>query len=71
MSGPLRVLMVLDSYFPDSQGGAEQMVHGWSRELSARGHEVCVLAGRTGAPPGPDDERDGYRVWAFGQPKSA
>ncbi len=42
------------------------MVHGWSRELAARGHEVCVLAGRTGAPPGPDEMRDGYRVRRWG-----
>ncbi len=41
------------------------MVHGWSRELAARGHEVRILAGRTGAPPRelpPDEVRDGYRV---------
>ncbi len=63
MSRPLRVLMVLDGYFPDLQGGAERIVDGWSRELIARGHEVCVLAGRIGEPAGsPEEERGGYRV---------
>jgi glycosyltransferase involved in cell wall biosynthesis len=54
--------MVMDSYPPDSVGGAERIVHGWSRELAARGHEVWVLAGRIGLPAGPDGERAGYRV---------
>ncbi len=62
MSGPLCVLMVLDGYPPEAHGGAERLVHGWSRELAARGHEVWVLAGRIGAPAGPDEERAGYRV---------
>ncbi|MEE9274300.1 MAG: glycosyltransferase family 4 protein [bacterium] len=62
MSGPLRALMVVDSYPPDSLGGAERVVHGWSRELAARGCEVWVLAGRIGLPPGPDEERAGYRI---------
>lgn len=37
-------------------------MHGWSRELAARGNEVWVLAGRVGAAAGPDEERAGYRV---------
>ncbi len=38
------------------------MVHGWSRELVARGHEVKILAGRVGVQAPPDEERNGYRV---------
>ena len=62
MSGPLRILMVLDSFFPDSQGGAERMVDGWCREFAARGHDVRVLAGRIGMPAGQEEEMGGYRV---------
>ncbi len=62
MSRPLRILMVIDSYFPDSQGGAERIVDGWSREMAGKGHEVCVLAGRVGEGSGPDEERGGYRI---------
>lgn len=66
MTSPLRILMALDSFIPDTQGGAEQMVHGWSRELAARGNEVWVLAGRTGSSAGLDEEMDGYnaRRWS-------
>jgi glycosyltransferase involved in cell wall biosynthesis len=62
LRGPLRILMVLDSFFPDSQGGAERVVDGWCKELVAMGHEVCVLAGRVGVPTGPDEDAGGYRV---------
>ncbi|MFC1492093.1 glycosyltransferase family 4 protein [Nitrospinota bacterium] len=62
MRGPLRILMVLDSFFPDSHGGAERMVEGWSRELAARGDEICVLAGRIGTSAGPDERMSGFRI---------
>ena len=62
MSRPLKILMVMDSFFPDSHGGAERMVDGWSRELAAGWDEVCVLASRIGGSTGLDEEANGYRV---------
>lgn len=58
----MRILMVVDSFVPDTLGGAERVVLGWSRELASRGHAVRVLAGRVNAPPGPDEEMEGFRV---------
>lgn len=69
MSGGLRVMMVVDGFPPDTVGGAEGVVHGWSRELAARGHEVWVLAGRVGAPAGPDEARAGYRIRWWSSPR--
>ena len=62
-------MMVVDGFPPDAVGGAERVVHGWSRELAARGHEVWVLAGRVGAPAGPDEARAGYRIRWWSSPR--
>ncbi|OGL59107.1 MAG: hypothetical protein A3J27_08430 [Candidatus Tectomicrobia bacterium RIFCSPLOWO2_12_FULL_69_37] len=58
----MRILFVMDSFVPDTLGGAERVVLGWARELASRRHEVWVLAGRVNVPPGRDEEMEGFRV---------
>lgn len=58
----MRIHFVMDSFVPDTLGGAERVVLGWARELAARRHEVWVLAGRIGVEPGPDEKMDGFMV---------
>lgn len=42
----MRILIVSNFYPPHAVGGAEIVAHRYARELLARGHEVCVFAGR-------------------------
>lgn len=58
----MRILFVMDSFVPDTLGGAERVVLGWARELASRRHEVWVLAGRVNVPAGRDEEMDGFMV---------
>ena len=49
----MRILIVSNLYPPFAVGGAEIVAHRHARALLARGHEVCVFAGR---PPRADQD---------------
>lgn len=46
MSTPLRIVMVLPTYMPETFGGAEQQARKLSRALGARGVDVTIVAPR-------------------------
>jgi glycosyltransferase involved in cell wall biosynthesis len=58
---PLRILLLIGRFPPESLGGAELQAAALAQRLAARGHSVTVLTGRRSRLPS-EETRDGYRL---------
>nr|WP_321511969.1 glycosyltransferase [uncultured Celeribacter sp.] len=63
----MRICLVSETFRPQEEGGAEISSSHAARNLTARGHEVTVMAlGRPGdrkAPPGRQDTAEAFALW--------
>jgi glycosyltransferase involved in cell wall biosynthesis len=58
----MRLLHALGWYFPDNTGGTEVYVRGLAHTLAQRGHDVIVVAPRSGTAATAEYEHDNVRV---------
>jgi len=62
---PLRVLLGVAWYFPDSIGGTEKYVRGLAAELQEAGHEVAIAVPVAANRRATSDLHEGVRVFRF------
>lgn len=59
----MKIVQVLDSFFPDSIGGTENYVYHVSHAMLSLGHDVCIVAAKKGCTE--DYDIDGLHVRRF------
>lgn len=61
----VKLLIITETFFPDTIGGAGRVAMQLSYHLAGQGHEVRVVTRETSRAHERDETRDGYRIFRF------